>query len=50
MLHAPSAADRERDGVAFEGEVVLVEDPIVIGVGFEGLLDAGYGSGDVGFC
>lgn len=48
MLHAPFAAESEGRGVAGRVEGGLVEDPVVVGVGGEGALDAGDGAGDVG--
>lgn len=50
VFHAPFAAEAERDGVAFGGEVLRIEDPGVVGVAREGALDAGHRAGDVGFC
>lgn len=49
MFHAPFAANRQGNGISFEGEVLLVEDPVIVGVFGKGALDAGNGSRDIGF-
>lgn len=40
MAHAPSTAQAQRDGISLVAEVRVVEDPVVVWVVGEGLLDA----------